>query len=199
MGCQGSCFPNILGMDSLQTLSAYNNGVYQRMSPPPFQRRGRVKISLREKKESSVHWVRYTNEDGIPYYFDTTTGTSQWTQPSSPVVVGNSVGRMEKSLREVFNESQEDLRDRMHDTEWVRFVDESTKVEYFKNIRTGRTTWERPNHFATNEEDLYSFQRAKQQYLPTESPISPKFHDSVSSPIPFSAFTSWSSYQGEHQ
>mmetsp|Transcript_11730 Transcript_11730/g.18804 ORF Transcript_11730/g.18804 Transcript_11730/m.18804 type:complete len:182 (-) Transcript_11730:509-1054(-) len=138
MGCQGSCFPNILGMDPLQTLSAYNNGVYQRMSPPPFQRRGRVKISLREKKESSVHWVRYTNEDGIPYYFDTTTGTSQWTQPSSPVVVGNSVGRIEKSLREVFNESQEDLRDRMQDTEWVRFVDESTKVEYFKNIRTGK-------------------------------------------------------------
>mmetsp|Transcript_20498 Transcript_20498/g.28638 ORF Transcript_20498/g.28638 Transcript_20498/m.28638 type:complete len:216 (-) Transcript_20498:196-843(-) len=204
MGCHGSCirsfFPQLDPYQSFiqQTIDTQTNS---KLGSPllkpesdivsPIAKR-KLEPEKKEEKKEPVHWVRYTNEEGLDYYVNTVTGVSRWSAPSSPVVVGV---KKRKDEEETF----ETLQSKMRDTEWVRFVDERSKAEYFKNLRTGKTTWERPDSFADNEQDVYTFRRRHSMNKMTENGagsegknLEPPGYYSMG--MPNSAYTSWSSY-----
>eukprot|EP00466_Bigelowiella_natans_P010178 jgi/Bigna1/144817/aug1.91_g19525 len=121
------------------------------------------------KKHKNVHWVQYTTEDGVPYYVDTDTGLTKWERPRSPIVVGNKLPESNKTTLEDEvtaktgdeDEDQEDthddIKERMKATEWIRYVDDNTKAEYFRNLKTGKTTWSRPVLFAVDADDAEDY------------------------------------------
>lgn len=96
-------------------------------------------------------WVKYTDDEGREYYYDATSGETQWDRPddfidtTEPITQLHAApGMQPDGLADI-----EVAGDTSKKSFWVEYTDDEGRG-YFYNTETGETQWEKPTDYAVD-------------------------------------------------
>ncbi|KAF0693395.1 Aste57867_15648 [Aphanomyces stellatus] len=99
-------------------------------------------------------WVRHLDEDSTRfYYYNQVTGETTWTEPEGYTGEGSKDKAGEDDNKDDAPAAKRARVVEADDdgTMWVKYVDPTTKRPYYSDMNSGRTTWEQPTFYTSDQ------------------------------------------------
>lgn len=100
----------------------------------------------RNREKDQEEWEAYDDDNGLTYYYNPSTGETQWEEPARFKYVKEEDGRTTKSKEEDDEEEEEGQAAENDEPQWIAYHDNEGRTYYY-NSKTKLTQWERPDSF----------------------------------------------------